>query len=206
MTDIALQNDAAAAGSAADLVIALGRRSIVLTGMMGVGKSSIGRRLSARLGVPFVDADIEIEKAAGMSTADIFARHGEADFRSGEARVIARLLDGGPQVLATGGGAVMNPDTRAAIKAKGISIWLRAELDVLMRRINKRKHERPLLQTADPETTLRNLLAAREPVYAQADLTVHSREVPHDAIVAEIVAALAAFLNCTAPAEPKAPA
>jgi shikimate kinase len=206
MTEFALQNDAAAAGPAADLVTALGRRSIVLTGMMGVGKSSIGRRLSARLGVPLVDADIEIEKAAGMSIADIFARHGEADFRSGEARVIARLLDGGPQVLATGGGAVMNPDTRAAIKAKGISIWLCAELDVLMRRINKRKHERPLLQTADPEATLRNLLAAREPVYAQADLTVHSREVPHDAIVSEIVAALAAFLNCTAPAEPKAPA
>jgi shikimate kinase len=206
MTDIALQNDAAAAGPQADLVAALGRRSIVLTGMMGVGKSSIGRRLSARLSVPFVDADIEIEKAAGMSIADIFARHGEADFRSGEARVIARLLDGGPQVLATGGGAVMNADTRAAIKAKGISIWLRAELDVLMRRINKRKHERPLLQTADTEATLRNLLAAREPVYAQADLTVHSREVPHDAIVSEIVAALAAFLNCTAPAEPKAPA
>jgi shikimate kinase len=206
MTDIALQNDAAAAGPAADLVAALGRRSIVLTGMMGVGKSSIGRRLSARLGVPFVDADIEIEKAAGMSIADIFARHGEADFRSGEARVIARLLDGGPQVLATGGGAVMNPDTRTAIKAKGISIWLCAELDVLMRRINKRKHERPLLQTADPETTLRNLLAAREPTYAQADLTVHSREVAHDAIVSEIVTALAAFLNCTAPAEPKASA
>ena len=105
--------------------------------MMGVGKSSIGRRLAARLGVPFVDADTEIEKAAGMSIADIFARHGEADFRSGEARVIARLLDCGPQVLATGGGAVMNADTRAAIKAKGVSIWLKAELDVLMRRISQ---------------------------------------------------------------------
>ena len=128
----------------------LGSRSIVLVGMMGVGKSSIGRRLAARLGIPFVDADTEIEKAAGMSIADIFARHGEADFRSGEARVIARLLDGGPQVLATGGGAVMNADTRAAIKAKGVSIWLSAELDVLMRRINKRKNDRPMLQTANP--------------------------------------------------------
>jgi shikimate kinase len=172
----------------------------VLVGMMGVGKSSIGRRLATRLGVPFVDADTEIEKAAGMSIADIFARHGEADFRSGEARVIARLLDGGPQVLATGGGAVMNADTRAAIKAKGVSIWLSAELDVLLRRINKRKNERPMLQTADPAATLRELLVAREPVYALADLTVQSREVPHDAIVSEIIAALAAFLN--APGSP----
>ena len=165
----------------------LGRRSIVLVGMMGVGKSSIGRRLGARLGVPFVDADTEIEKAAGMSIADIFARHGEADFRSGEARVIARLLEGGPQVLATGGGAVMNADTRAAIKAKGVSIWLSAEFDVLMRRIAKRKNERPMLQTADPAATLRALLAEREPIYAQSDLTVQSREVPHDAIVGEIM-------------------
>jgi len=170
--------------------------------MMGVGKSSIGRRLGARLGIPFVDADTEIEKAAGMSIADIFARHGEADFRSGEARVIARLLDGGPQVLATGGGAVMNADTRAAIKAKGVSIWLSAEFDVLMRRISKRKNDRPLLQTADPAQTLRLLLTEREPIYAQADLTVQSREVAHDAIVADIMTALAAFLN--APARPRA--
>ena len=184
------------AAISADLILArLGRRSIVLVGMMGVGKSSIGRRLGARLGVPFVDADAEIEKAAGMSIADIFARHGEADFRSGEARVIARLLEGGPQVLATGGGAVMNADTRAAIKAKGVSIWLSAEFDVLMRRINKRKDDRPMLQTADPAATLRQLLAEREPVYAQADITVQSREVPHDAIVVEIMRALAGFLN-----------
>ena len=186
---------------AAAILSLLGSRSIVLVGMMGVGKSSIGRRLAARLGVPFVDADAEIEKAAGMSIADIFARHGEADFRSGEARVIARLLDGGPQVLATGGGAVMNADTRAAIKAKGVSIWLSAEFEVLMRRINKRKNDRPLLQTADPAATLRELLVAREPVYAQADLTVQSREVPHDAIVAEIMTALTTFLN--APGAPQ---
>ena len=195
MTDVALQNGSPERASAAAILGLLGSRSIVLVGMMGVGKSSIGRRLAARLGVPFVDADTEIEKAAGMSIADIFAGHGEADFRSGEARVIARLLDGGPQVLATGGGAVMNADTRAAIKAKGVSIWLSAELDVLMRRINKRKNERPMLQTADPAATLRELLVAREPVYALADLTVQSREVPHDAIVAEIMTALAAFLN-----------
>jgi shikimate kinase len=201
MTDITLQNGTTEQPSAAAILSLLGSRSIVLVGMMGVGKSSIGRRLAARLGVPFVDADSEIEKAAGMSIADIFARHGEADFRSGEARVIARLLDGGPQVLATGGGAVMNADTRAAIKAKGVSIWLSAEFDVLMRRINKRKNDRPMLQTADPAATLRELLVAREPVYAQADLTVQSREVPHDAIVAEIMTALATFLN--APGSPQ---
>ncbi len=201
MTDIALQNGSPERGSAVAILGLLGSRSIVLVGMMGVGKSSIGRRLAARLGVPFVDADAEIEKAAGMSIADIFARHGEADFRSGEARVIARLLDGGPQVLATGGGAVMNADTRAAIKAKGVSIWLSAELDVLMRRINKRKNDRPMLQTADPAATLRELLVAREPVYAQADITVQSREVPHDAIVSEIMTVLAVFLN--APGAPQ---
>jgi len=201
MTDAALQNGSPERASAAAILSLLGGRSIVLVGMMGVGKSSIGRRLAARLGVPFVDADAEIEKAAGMSITDIFARHGEADFRSGEARVIARLLDGGPQVLATGGGAVMNADTRAAIKAKGVSIWLSAELDVLMRRINKRKNDRPMLQTADPAATLRELLVAREPAYAQADLTVQSREVPHDAIVAEIMTLLAVFLN--APGSPQ---
>jgi shikimate kinase len=195
MTDAALQNGSAERASAAAILSLLGSRSIVLVGMMGVGKSSIGRRLAARLGVPFVDADAEIEKAAGMSIADIFARHGEVDFRSGEARVIARLLDGGPQVLATGGGAVMNADTRTAIKVKGVSIWLSAEFEVLMRRINKRKNDRPLLQTADPAATLRELLVAREPVYAQADLTVQSREVPHDAVVSEIMTALTAFLN-----------
>jgi shikimate kinase len=162
---------------------------------MGVGKSSIGRRLAARLSIPFVDADSEIEKAAGMSVADIFARHGEADFRSGEARVIARLLESGPQVLATGGGAFLNPNTRNAIRAKGVSIWLKADLEVLLRRISKRKNERPLLQTADPAETLRVLLAEREPSYAQADLTVHSREVAHDAIVADIMTSVASFLQ-----------
>src|SRR6516164_2544598 len=156
MTDIAEQKSTNH-GAAPAIVSRLGDRSIVLIGMMGVGKSSIGRRLGALLGIPFVDADAEIEKAAGMSISDIFARHGEADFRSGEARVIARLLDGGPQVLATGGGAMMNADTRAAIKAKGVSVWLSAEVDVLLRRINKRKNERPLLQTPDPAATLREL-------------------------------------------------
>jgi shikimate kinase len=195
MIDIALQNLPEMAGSSSAIVAQLGTRSIVLVGMMGVGKSSIGRRLAARLGVPFVDADSEIETAAGTTIADIFARHGEAAFRNGEARVIARLLESGPQVLATGGGAVMNADTRAAIKAKGVSIWLSADVDVLMRRISKRKHERPMLHTDDPAATLRQLLADRTPAYAEADLTVQSREVPHEAIVSEIVAALDVFLG-----------
>jgi shikimate kinase len=195
MADIAVQNDSGMQAAASAITARLARRSIVLVGMMGVGKSSIGRRLAARLAIPFIDADGEIEKAAGMSIADIFARHGEADFRSGEARVIARLLEGGPQVLATGGGAFMNPNTRDNIRAKGVSIWLRADLDVLLRRISKRKNERPLLQTDDPTETLRALLAEREPTYARADLTVQSRDVSHDNIVADIMTALASFLE-----------
>src|SRR5690242_14729164 len=181
------------------IVARLADRSIVLIGMMGVGKSSIGRRLGARLGIPFVDADAEIERAAGMSIADIFARHVDAAFRSGEARVIARLLNNGPQVLATGGGAVMNPATRTLIQQKGVSVWLSAEFELLLRRISKRKAERPMLQTADPAATLRALLAEREPIYAQADLTVESRDVPHDAVVGEIIARLADFLGMARP-------
>src|SRR5438132_2604500 len=151
----------------AAIVTALGVRSVVLVGMMGAGKSSIGRRLAARLSIPFVDADTEIEKAAGMAIAEIFSAHGESYFRSGEARVIARLLEGGPQVLATGGGAFMNPDTRAAVRAKGISVWLRATLDVLTRRI-RRRHDRPLLKTEDPGATLRKLMEQRDPIYSLA--------------------------------------
>jgi shikimate kinase len=192
MTEIAVPNDA---NATAAVLAALGHRSVVLIGMMGVGKSSIGRRLAGRFGIPFVDADAEIEKAAGMTIADIFAHRGEADFRSGEARVIARLLEGGPQVLAAGGGAFMNAGTRAAIRAKGVSVWLKADLDVLLRRISKRRNERPLLQTGDPEDTLRALLVEREPIYAQADVTVYSRDVAHDSIVADIISALGAFLH-----------
>jgi shikimate kinase len=204
MTDSGLINDAETAAAAAAIVAALGRRSIVLVGMMGVGKSSIGRRLAIRLGIAFVDADTEIEKAASMSIADIFARHGEADFRSGEARVIARLLKSGPQVLATGGGALMNAGTRKAIRSKGISIWLKADADVLLRRISKRRSERPLLQTANPEETLRRLLAEREPIYAQSDLTVQSREVAHESIVADLLAELLSFLTAPQPVPGKA--
>jgi shikimate kinase len=190
MPEIALTEDAVARPDDAALIAALGARSVVLVGMMGSGKSSIGRRLAARLGVPFVDADAEIEaRAGGMTIAEIFERHGEPYFRAGEARVIANLLEHGPQVLATGGGAFMNRDTRAAIHLKGVSIWLKAELDVLMKRI-KRRGDRPLLKTGDPAATLTALIAERYPVYAEADLTVLSRDVPHEAIVEEIIAAL----------------
>lgn len=178
------------ARSAAAIVAALGSRSIVLVGMMGAGKSSIGRRLASELGLPFVDADSEIEAAAGMTISEIFETHGEAYFRSGEARVIARLLEGGPQVLASGGGAFINPQTRALILARAVSVWLKADLDVLLRRI-RRRSDRPLLKTNDPEGALRRLIEERDPIYAEADLTVYSREVSHETIVADIVAALA---------------
>src|SRR5712691_2177280 len=149
--------DVSAAANEAAILAALDRRSIVLVGMMGAGKSSVGRRLATRLGLAFIDADAEIEAAAGMTIPEIFSAHGEAYFRSGEARVIARLLEGGPQVLATGGGAFLNPNTRALIGAKGVSVWLKAEFDILMRRI-KRRADRPLLKTADPAATLKALM------------------------------------------------
>lgn len=172
-----------------ELVAALADRSLVMIGLMGCGKSAVGRRLATKLGLPFVDADEEIEKAAGQSISDIFAEHGEAHFRDREAKVIARLLGNGPQVLATGGGAFMNTETRAAIASRGISIWLRAELPVLMRRVLKR-NTRPLLRTEDPEAVMRRLMQERYPVYAAADVTVESRDVPHEVIVSEIVEAL----------------
>jgi shikimate kinase len=172
---------------------ALGTRSIVLVGMMGAGKSSVGRRLAARLGLPFSDADTEIERAAGMSIPEIFAARGEAEFRDGEKRVIARLLAEGPRILATGGGAYMNAETRARIAQFGLALWLKADFDVLMRRVRKRSN-RPLLQNPDPEGTLKRLMAERDPVYALADLTVHSRDVPHETVVNEIVSALSDLL------------
>lgn len=186
MAETALQTQAA---PEAAIAAGLGRRSIVLVGMMGAGKSSVGRKLAGRLALPFVDADSEIEAAAGMSIPDIFEVRGEAEFRSGEARVIARLLEAGPQVLATGGGAFMNADTRGAIRAKGVSVWLRADFDVLMKRI-RRRNDRPLLKTDDPAATLRKLIEQRYPVYAEADIAVDSRDVLHDVIVDEILNAL----------------
>jgi shikimate kinase len=192
--DAAMLEVNAPAKPEAAIVAALGRRSIVLVGMMGAGKSSVGRRLAARLGLIFVDADNEIEAAAGMSIADIFAAHGEAYFRSGEARVIARLLEGGPQVMATGGGSMMNPDTRALIRVKGVSVWLDAEYEVLLRRV-KRRTDRPMLKTADPAETLRRLLGERKPVYSQADVILRSRDAPHETIVNEAIAALASHFD-----------
>lgn len=175
------------------LLTALGRRSIVMVGLMGCGKSSVGRRLASRLSIPFVDADDEIVRAARQSINEIFETHGEDYFRDGERRVIARLLAGDRQVLATGGGAFMSADTRAAIRAHGVSIWLRADLPVLMKRVLKRD-TRPLLKGGDPEAVMRQLMADRYPVYAEADLTVESRDAPHDVIVNEIITLLAARL------------
>jgi shikimate kinase len=173
----------------AEISAALGRRSVVLVGMMGAGKSTIGRRLAARLRLPFLDADTEIEAAAGMSIPDIFETRGEPDFRDGEARVIARLLDNGPGVLATGGGSFMREETRNRIRDKAISIWLKADADIIMRRV-KRRADRPLLQTADPAATVERLIGEREPVYQAADLTIWSRDVAHEKIVDECVEAL----------------
>ena len=167
------------------LKTALGTRSIVLVGMMGAGKTSIGKRLAQRLGVPFNDADAEIERAAGMTIPEIFSTRGEAEFRLGEQRVIQRLLGEGISVLATGGGAFMNADTRKRIADAGVSIWLKADFDVLMRRVKKRSN-RPLLQTEDPEKTLRDLIELRYPTYAEATITIHSRDVAHEVIVDEI--------------------
>ena len=167
----------------------LGPSSIVLVGMPGSGKSSIGRRLAQRLRLTFIDADAEIETAAGMSIADIFAQHGESYFRDGEARVIARLLENGPAVIATGGGAFMNPDTRALVRDRGISVWLKADLAVLLRRV-KRKGDRPLLKGNDPEATLKRLLAEREKTYGEADIIVTSRDGPHDGVIEAIIDAL----------------
>jgi shikimate kinase len=177
----------------ADITAALGTRSVVLVGMMGAGKSTIGRRLSARLRLPFLDADTEIEAAAGMSIPDIFETHGEPHFRDGEARVIARLLDAGPTVLATGGGAFMRDDTRARIHDKAVSIWLKADAEIIMKRV-KRRADRPLLKTADPAATIERLIEQREPVYRSADITIWSRDVPHEKIVDECVDALHARL------------
>ncbi|MBN8966906.1 MAG: shikimate kinase [Rhizobiales bacterium] len=178
---------------AAEIVAALGSRLIVLVGMMGSGKSTVGRRLATRLHLPFVDADQEIEAAAGMSIADIFTTHGEPYFRDGEAKVIARLLDEGPRVLATGGGAVLREETRNRIRDKAVSIWLKADGDVILRRV-RRRSERPLLQTADPAGTIDRLIAERGPVYELADIAILSRDVPHEKIVDECIDALHAYL------------
>lgn len=166
-------------------------RPIVLVGLMGAGKTTVGRRLAAMLRLPFVDADEEIEKAAGLKVSEIFALHGEEEFRRGERRVIARLLQGPPHVLATGGGAFMNDETRALVRAHAISVWLRADLDVLMRRVEKRDN-RPLLKQGDPRATMERLMAERYPIYGEADLVVDSNNGPHASAVTGVIRALAA--------------
>ena len=171
----------------------LGKRCIVLVGMMGAGKTSIGRRLANLLHLPFLDADGEIEKAANLSIAEIFSAYGEAHFREGEKRVVMRLLGSGPAVLATGGGAYMNEETRQRCRTEAVTIWLKADVPVLLERVRK-KGNRPLLERDDPESVMRKLLSEREPVYAEADIVIASREGPHHAVVGEILAALDAFL------------
>lgn len=168
------------------------RRNVVLVGLMGAGKTSVGKRLARRLGLPFVDADDEIVKAAGCSIADIFRKFGEQAFRDGERKVIARILDDGPQVLATGGGAFMDEATRETIRATGISVWLSADLETLYQR-TRRRNVRPLLQNDDPKGTLERLMALRNPVYATADITIHTDQEHPDATVERIVAALEAL-------------
>lgn len=165
------------------------RRSLVLVGLMGAGKSSIGRRLAETLGWPFVDSDDEIAAAAGCSIADIFSIHGEPIFRDLEARVITRLLQGEKRVIATGGGAWMQPAIRAVIKEHATSVWLRADLDVLTRRVERRNH-RPLLETGDKRSILEKLMAERYPVYAEADMVVDSGDGPQERVVQQMIAAL----------------
>lgn len=179
---------------AASVGARLDGRSIVLIGMMGAGKSAIGRLVAKALKLPFLDADTEIERAAGMSISDMFETHGEPYFRDGEVRVISRILDGSSCVLATGGGAWMNEDTREHSSRCGISVWLKADPEILMKRV-KRRSNRPLLKTADPEATLRRLLEAREPSYALADITVDSQEVPHEVMVRAVLKGLDGYLG-----------
>lgn len=181
------------AGTAPSLLDRLAGRSIVLVGMMGAGKTTVGRRLAARVNLPFRDADAEIEAAAGMPVPDIFANYGEPAFRDGERRVIARLLNGSPLVLATGGGAYMDRSTRARIAEAGVSVWLKVDHETLMRRVRRRSN-RPLLRTPDPDATLRQLMADRYPIYAEADVTVESSDVPQDQVVTDVIEALGAWL------------
>ena len=177
-----------------ELLKLLGSRPIVLVGMMGAGKTTVGRRLAARLGRRFADSDEEVEKAAGMSIEDIFAAHGEADFRAGEVRVIARLLKDHDLVLGTGGGAFMNAETRAVIKAEALSVWIKADFELLFQRVQRRSN-RPLLKTPNPRETLKDLMDKRYPTYAEADVTIVSKDVPQDQVATDVIKALLAHLG-----------
>ena len=172
----------------------LAGRPLVLVGMMGAGKTTVGRRLAARLNRLFLDSDEEIEKAAQMTIPEIFEKRGEPEFRAGETRVIARVLKENNVVLATGGGAFVNVDTRALMKAEAITVWLKAEVDILFERVSRRSN-RPLLKTANPRATLEKLIEERYPIYAEADVTVLSRDVPQEVVAADIVDAVLAYLQ-----------
>lgn len=182
-----------AVDNAAGLRSRLGVRSVVFVGLMGAGKTAIGRRVSSMLDLPFTDSDHEIESVSRMTVPDLFERYGEAEFRALEQRVIARLLETGPQVLSTGGGAFMNEQTRSAIAAHGLSVWLKADVDILLDRVSK-KQNRPLLQNANPRAVLEKLMVERYPVYALADVTVPTRDERKEVIAGEVVEALESHL------------
>lgn len=182
------------AASGAEMVDRLGRRTIVFVGLMGAGKTAIGRRVSQMLDIPFIDSDHEIEKVSRMTIPDLFELYGEGEFRALEERVIARLLEGGPQVVSTGGGAFMNERTRRAIAERGVSVWLKADLDTLMERVVK-KQNRPLLKNPDPRAVMQRLMNERYPVYALADVTINTRDEKREIIAAEVLDALAAYLR-----------
>lgn len=175
----------------------LGGRPIVLVGMMGAGKTTVGRRLANRLGRHFIDSDEEVEKAAGMSIEDIFKLHGEADFRAGEVKVIARLLKEDGIVLGTGGGAFINPDTRTLVKQQAVSVWIKADFELLFQRVSRRSN-RPLLKTPNPRETLQQLIEQRYPIYAEADVTIVSRDVPQDQVASDVIDALLVHLGGSA--------
>ncbi len=196
-SDVGERGDAAAELRRQAEGIAPGR-TVALVGLMGAGKTTIGRRLAQALGLPFVDADEAIVAAAGRSIEDIFAERGECEFRRGERQVISRLLDNPPHVLATGGGAFIDPRTRALMKERAISIWLKAPLDVLMKRVTKRDH-RPLLKEDDPRAVMKRLLDERYPIYAEADLTVETGAGPHNSAVSQILTVLRAHLQQVKP-------
>jgi shikimate kinase len=179
---------------AEELVERLAGKPIVLVGMMGAGKTTVGRRIAARLNRHFLDSDEEIEKAAQMSIPEIFEQRGESEFRAGETRVIARVLKDTEIVLATGGGAFVNGETRALVKGEAISVWLKANADILFERVSRRSN-RPLLKTPNPRATLEKLIEERYPIYAEADITVSSRDVPQDVVAQDVIDAVLGFLK-----------
>ena len=195
------RQDAGVTASNRQFVIdSLAGRPVVLVGMMGAGKTTVGRRLASQLGFSFIDSDAEVEKAAGMPITEFFEMHGETEFRAGEARVMARILKQGRTVVATGGGILLNPDTRQLIAETAVSVWLKADADLLFARVSRRD-TRPLLQTQDPRATLEKLIEERYPIYATADVTVTSRDVPHEQVAENIIAEIAGHFHARAAAE-----